>query len=114
MRLGAPLKLSGVCGYTDHPLRAIHSEMRLNYAISVCFLSLLLLTCEMAEDINLITFFDCFNSTTVEKMEKCDFLAQLGAEVARDTINIDPSRKNVTFYPVEIQSSISTEVRVDQ
>ena len=61
----------------------------------------------------MITFFDCLNSNSAEKLEKCDFLAQLGAEVARDTINVDPSRKNVTFYPVEIQSSISTEVRVD-
>lgn len=52
----------------------------------------------LAEEINLITYFDCSdddNITTLEQVEQCDIFAYLGAEVAKDVIN--------SFDSVELQ-----------
>ena len=64
-----------------------------------------------AREINLVTFLDCSaNASSLEEVGQCDFLAHLGAEVARDVINADPNMRNITFHPVEIQAEIGSEV----
>ena len=73
--------------------------------------SIVLLAFCQARNISFITFFDCGNMTTIEDIEDCDVLAYLGAQVAKDAINIDlESKNNLEFHQVEIKSRISSEV----
>lgn len=80
--------------------------------VGLCWLWLLN-PCAGAEGVHLITFLDCSADMTgerLEELEQCDVLALVATEVAREVINSDPNKRSVTFYPVEIRSTVSSEV----
>lgn len=77
--------------------------------LSVCLWTLP----SQAKQLNFLTFFGCSaedNYTSLEEVEECDIFAYIGAEVAREVVNSDLSKPNITFHQEKIQSTIGSEV----